>query len=140
MGCRPSVTSVQFGQQTWNPFDLLARDRKQDFKELADEAFTELLLTPVSPVWGRGLPGHRAAPDYSGPMRRAHRVFGGMLQLQWSSQVSTKSGTSCLLQINLFLASEGVRCSIQELGKWPRLDEHMIGAVAWMPHERIRDR
>jgi hypothetical protein len=34
---------VQFDEETWNALDLLARDRMQDFQELADEAFAELL-------------------------------------------------------------------------------------------------
>jgi len=36
---------VQFDQETWNALDLLARDRMQDFQELADEAFADLLRT-----------------------------------------------------------------------------------------------
>ena len=34
---------VQFDDETWNALDLLAKDRMQDFQELADEAFTDLL-------------------------------------------------------------------------------------------------
>jgi hypothetical protein len=34
---------VQFDEDTWNALDLLARDRMQDFQELADEAFGDLL-------------------------------------------------------------------------------------------------
>jgi hypothetical protein len=34
---------VQFDEKTWNALDLLARDRMQDFQELADEAFSDLL-------------------------------------------------------------------------------------------------
>jgi hypothetical protein len=34
---------VQFDDETWNALDLLARDRMQDFQELADEAFADLL-------------------------------------------------------------------------------------------------
>jgi hypothetical protein len=34
---------VQFDEETWNALDLLARDRMQDFQELADEAFSDLL-------------------------------------------------------------------------------------------------
>jgi hypothetical protein len=34
---------VQFEDETWNALDLLARDRMQDFQELADEAFADLL-------------------------------------------------------------------------------------------------
>jgi hypothetical protein len=34
---------VQFDDETWHTLDLLARDRMQDFQELADEAFRDLL-------------------------------------------------------------------------------------------------
>ena len=34
---------VTFDEQTWSALDLLARDRKMDFQELADEAFGDLL-------------------------------------------------------------------------------------------------
>jgi hypothetical protein len=34
---------VQFDDETWHALDLLARDRMQDFQELADEAFSDLL-------------------------------------------------------------------------------------------------
>ena len=34
---------VQFDQGTWNALDLLARDSRRDFQELADEAFADLL-------------------------------------------------------------------------------------------------
>jgi hypothetical protein len=34
---------IQFDQETWNALDLLGRDRMQDFQELADEAFADLL-------------------------------------------------------------------------------------------------
>ena len=34
---------VQFDDETWHALDLLARDRMQDFQELADEAFRDLL-------------------------------------------------------------------------------------------------
>jgi hypothetical protein len=34
---------VQFDDETWNALDLLAKDRMQDFQELADEAFSDLL-------------------------------------------------------------------------------------------------
>ena len=34
---------VQFDDATWLALDLLARDRMQDFQELADEAFRDLL-------------------------------------------------------------------------------------------------
>jgi hypothetical protein len=41
---------VQFDQETWNALDLLAKDRMQDFQELADEAFTDLLHKHGRPV------------------------------------------------------------------------------------------
>ncbi len=34
---------VQFDDATWQAIDLLARDRMMDFRELADEAFRDLL-------------------------------------------------------------------------------------------------
>jgi hypothetical protein len=34
---------VQFDDETWHALKLLARDRMQDFQELADEAFRDLL-------------------------------------------------------------------------------------------------
>jgi hypothetical protein len=34
---------VHFDDETWNALDLPARDRMQDFQELADEAFSDLL-------------------------------------------------------------------------------------------------
>jgi hypothetical protein len=34
---------VQFDEETWNALDLLARDRMQDFQQLAEEAFSDLL-------------------------------------------------------------------------------------------------
>ena len=41
---------VQFDEETWNALDLLARDRMQDFQELADEAFRDLLKKYGRPV------------------------------------------------------------------------------------------
>jgi hypothetical protein len=34
---------VQIDDETWQALDLLARDRMQNFQELADEAFRDLL-------------------------------------------------------------------------------------------------
>jgi hypothetical protein len=34
---------VQFDDETWTALDLLAKDRMQEFQELADEAFSDLL-------------------------------------------------------------------------------------------------
>jgi hypothetical protein len=41
---------VQFDDETWNALDLLAKDRMQDFQELADEAFTDLLAKHGRPT------------------------------------------------------------------------------------------
>ncbi len=46
--CHPQDTTmrgkrVQFDEDTWNALDVLARDRMQDFQELADEAFGDSL-------------------------------------------------------------------------------------------------
>jgi hypothetical protein len=41
---------VQLDQETWNALDLLAKDRMQDFQELADEAFADLLHKHGRPV------------------------------------------------------------------------------------------
>jgi hypothetical protein len=34
---------VQFDDETWHALNLLAKDRMQDFQELADEVFRDLL-------------------------------------------------------------------------------------------------
>jgi hypothetical protein len=41
---------VQFDGETWNALDLLAKDRMQDFQELADEAFADLLAKHGRPT------------------------------------------------------------------------------------------
>ena len=41
---------VQFDDETWNALDLLAHDRMQDFQELADEAFRDLLAKHGRPT------------------------------------------------------------------------------------------
>jgi hypothetical protein len=41
---------VQFDDETWNALDLLATDRMQDFQELADEAFADLLTKHGRPT------------------------------------------------------------------------------------------
>jgi hypothetical protein len=53
---------VQFDDETWHALDLLARDRMQDFQELADEAFRDLLQKHGRPTdlktplrWSAGL-------------------------------------------------------------------------------------
>ena len=35
--------NVHFDEETWHALELLARDRKQKFQDLADEAFFDLL-------------------------------------------------------------------------------------------------
>jgi hypothetical protein len=37
------ATNVHFDDETWHALELLARDRKQKFQDLADEAFFDLL-------------------------------------------------------------------------------------------------
>jgi hypothetical protein len=37
---------VQFDDETWHALDQLAKERLQDFQELADEAFADLLQNP----------------------------------------------------------------------------------------------
>ncbi len=39
---------VQFDAETWHALDLLGRDRMIDFRELADEAFSDLLKATIS--------------------------------------------------------------------------------------------
>jgi hypothetical protein len=41
---------VQFDDETWHALDLLARDRMQDFQELADDAFRDLLAKHGCPT------------------------------------------------------------------------------------------
>jgi hypothetical protein len=41
---------VQFDDGTWNALDLLAKDRMQDFQELPDEAFADLLTKHGRPT------------------------------------------------------------------------------------------
>ncbi len=41
---------IQFDDETWNALDLLAHDRMQDFQELADEAFRDLLAKHGRPT------------------------------------------------------------------------------------------
>ena len=41
---------VQFDDETWHALNLLARDRMQDFQELADEAFRDLLAKHGRPT------------------------------------------------------------------------------------------
>jgi hypothetical protein len=39
---------VQFDDETWHAPNLLARDRRQDYQELADDAFRNLLKKPAT--------------------------------------------------------------------------------------------
>jgi hypothetical protein len=41
---------IQFDDETWHALDLLAHDRMQDFQELADEAFRDLLAKHGRPT------------------------------------------------------------------------------------------
>jgi hypothetical protein len=41
---------VQFDDATWHALDQLAKDRMQDFQELADEAFADLLTKHGRPT------------------------------------------------------------------------------------------
>jgi hypothetical protein len=41
---------VQFDDETWHALNLLAHDRMQDFQELADEAFRDLLAKHGRPT------------------------------------------------------------------------------------------
>jgi len=41
---------IQFDDATWHALDLLAHDRMQDFQELADEAFRDLLAKHGRPT------------------------------------------------------------------------------------------
>jgi hypothetical protein len=41
---------IQFDDATWHALDQLAKDRMQDFQELADEAFADLLQKHGRPI------------------------------------------------------------------------------------------
>jgi hypothetical protein len=41
---------IQLDDETWHALDLLAHDRMQDFQELADEAFRDLLAKHGRPT------------------------------------------------------------------------------------------
>jgi hypothetical protein len=41
---------IQFDDETWHALNLLAHDRMQDFQELADEAFRDLLAKHGRPT------------------------------------------------------------------------------------------
>jgi hypothetical protein len=41
---------IQFDDETWHALNLLAQDRMQDFQELADEAFRDLLAKHGRPT------------------------------------------------------------------------------------------
>jgi hypothetical protein len=65
---------VQFDQETWNALDLLARDRMQDFQELADEAFADLLRSAA----GRSTSRRRCdRVSAKSRIRRRDRCGGG---------------------------------------------------------------
>ena len=64
---------VQFDDETWHALKLLARDRMQDFQELADEAFPDLLQKHaahrledrLAPECGRGRAAEMPHPKKS---------------------------------------------------------------------------
>ncbi len=41
---------IQFDEETWRQLDLLGHDQMKDFRELADEAFRDLLKKHGRPV------------------------------------------------------------------------------------------
>jgi hypothetical protein len=43
----------QFGDETWQALEMLARDRMMNFRELAEEAFAGLLRKHKRPTAGR---------------------------------------------------------------------------------------
>jgi hypothetical protein len=61
---------VQFDDETWNALDLLARDRMQDFQELADEAFTDLLRKHGRPTDLKTALRQSAGESRGGPSAR----------------------------------------------------------------------
>jgi hypothetical protein len=73
---------VQFDDETWHALNLLASDRMQDFQELADEAFRDLLQKHGRPTdlrtalrqdAGVGVPAEEPPPRKS--KGRAKRQF-----------------------------------------------------------------
>ena len=67
---------VRFDDETWQAIDLLARERMQDFQELADEAFRDLLRKHGRPTdlksALRQSAGH-SATIHKLPMRKKRR-------------------------------------------------------------------
>jgi hypothetical protein len=94
---------VQFDEETWNALDLLARDRMQDFQELADEAFSDLLRkhgrptdlkTALRQSAGTAEKSAVINPDFQKPRHRcdvgpsiASRRGRGILQRNEASEV-----------------------------------------------------
>jgi len=71
---------VQFDDETWAALDLLARDSMQDFQDLADEAFADLLKKhqrPVSLKEALRQSARRAPANDPGPPARGARKAGG---------------------------------------------------------------
>ena len=68
---------VGFDDETWQAIDLLARERMQDFQELADEAFRDLLRKYGRPTdlksALRQSAGH-SATVHKLPMRKKRRT------------------------------------------------------------------
>jgi hypothetical protein len=71
---------VQFDEETWQALDQLAEDRMQNFQELADEAFSDLLLKHDRPTALRTA-SRRSAEDMHKPppaasvTRARHRLW-----------------------------------------------------------------
>jgi hypothetical protein len=73
---------VQFDDETWNALDLLAKDRMQDFQELADEAFADLLLkhgrpTDLKTALRKSVAGMEKRPPASSVKRGGGRKTAG---------------------------------------------------------------
>jgi hypothetical protein len=68
---------VQFDPDTWSALELLAKDRMQDFQELADEAFADLLR-----IEGPGhVPGVRVSTKSNGANKRT-----GVELIRWGQK------------------------------------------------------
>ena len=53
---------IQFDDETWHTLSLLAKDRMQDFQELADETFPEAQVPLARSSQFRAAPGARVSP------------------------------------------------------------------------------
>jgi hypothetical protein len=73
---------VQFDDVTWNARDLLAKDRMQDFQELADEAFSDILVkhgrpTDLNTALRKSVAGMEKRPPAASVERGAGRKSAG---------------------------------------------------------------